>query len=440
MIRRFDSLATRTAVVAVVGIVAVHLASLWTYQHAMERERHVAHTARLAEQLASVKRALVLVPPAERENVAHDLSGGAIDAHWSLDPIAAPGRPLRPAEQSLMDEVHALLPELAPDDVLIGAGADPHLAVASLRLPDGSWANVRLFASPPQVDAGHGSVLSTSLMALGVLLISLAISAWLTRPLRAMAGAVARARADRPLAPLPETGPREVRELAHAFNGMQARIADLIRRRTQALAAVSHDLRTPMTRLRFHAEDVADRALRDALVADISEMEQMVEATLSYLRGESADEPARPIDLVALLDTIVNDAHDQGRDVTLDAPATLVVAGRLIALKRALTNLVQNALAYGGCARLELRQEGADAVLTIRDEGPGIPEDQLAAVMEPFVRLESSRSRATGGVGLGLTIAQAAVRSHGGTLTLANRPRGGLEVRVVLPKGRVETN
>lgn len=440
MIRRLDSLAARTAVVAVLGIVAVHAVSLWTYQHAIERERHAAHTARLAEQLVTVKRALAFVPPAERESVAHDLSGGAIDAHWSLDPIAAPNRTSRPADKSLADEVHALMPELAPGDVVIGAGVDPHLALASLRLPDGSWANVRLFASPPQVDDGHGSVLSTSLMAFGVLLISLAIAAWLTRPLRAMATTVARAQPDGPFSPLAEEGPREVRELAHAFNGMQARIADLIGRRTQALAAVSHDLRTPMTRLRFRAEDVADPALRNALVADIAEMEQMVEATLSYLRGEAEDEPARPMDLVPMLETIVNDARDQGRDASLEAPDSLVVTGRLIALKRAVTNLVENALAYGGDAHLTLTEENAKAVLTVCDKGPGIPDDQLSAVMEPFVRLDSSRSRATGGVGLGLTIAQAAVASHGGTLVLANRPEGGLCATLTLPKGTAETN
>lgn len=440
MIRRLDSLAARTAVVAVLGIVGVHLVSLWTYQHAMERERHAIHTMRLAEQLVAVKRALALVPPAERERVAHDLSGGAIDAHWSIEPIAAPDRDVRPADQDLAAEVRALVPELAPSDVVIGAGADPHLALASLRLPDSSWANVRLFASLPQVDDGHGSVLSTSLMAFGVLLISLAIAAWLTRPLRAMAAAVAQTRPDAAFAPLPEAGPKEVRELAHAFNGMQSRISDLIGRRTAALAAVSHDLRTPMTRLRFRLEDVADPALREAMAADIAEMEQMVEATLSYLSGEAEDEPLRPVDLVPLLETIVNDARDLGREARLDAPQSLVMPARLVALRRAVTNLVENALAYGGCADVCLREEDGRVILVVADTGPGIPPDQLDSALEPFVRLESSRNRATGGVGLGLAIAQAAVRSHGGALVLANRPGGGLAATITLPKGAAETN
>lgn len=435
MIRPFDTLAARTAVVAVLGIVAVHLVSLWTYRQAIDRERHDAYASRLAGQVVAVKRALALVPAAERESVAHDLSGGAVDAHWSREPMAAPDPAGTAAEEGLAAQMRALMPELGAADVVVGAGSDPHLALASLRLPDGSWANVRLFASEPPAAQGHGSVLSTSLMALGVLLISLAIATWVTRPLRAMAAAVARARPDATFAPLSEQGPREVRDLAHAFNGMQARIADLIGRRTRALAAVSHDLRTPMTRLRFRLEEVGDPALREALAADVGEMEQMVEATLSYLRGGAEDEPARPMDLVAMLETIVNDARDRGLEASLEAPDSLVVSGRLLSLKRAVTNLVENALAYGGCAQVRLVREGETVVFTIADRGPGIPADQLETVLEPFVRLEGSRSRATGGVGLGLAIAEAAVRGQGGSLVLANRPEGGLEARVVLPGG-----
>ncbi|QRG04781.1 two-component sensor histidine kinase [Xanthobacter dioxanivorans] len=452
MIRVLDSLAARTAVVAVLGIVVVHLASLWTYEHAIESERHAVHATRLADQLVVMKRTLALVPPAEREGVAHDLSGGALDAHWSREQITArgPGAPAAseagraadapppqaPATNALAAELRTLAPELGASDVVVGAGADPHLAVVGLRLPDGSWLNVRLFATAPPPAGGHGSVLSTSLMAAGVLLLSLAISVWLTRPLRAMAKRVAGTAPDAPLAPLPETGPREVRELAHAFNGMQARIADLIARRTRALAAVSHDLRTPMTRLRFRLEEIPEPDLRAAMAADIGEMEQMVEATLSYLRGDAEAEPVRALDLVPLLTTLVDDARDRGLSATLEAPATLVVPGRLVALKRAISNLLDNALAYGGAARLSLSEADGWAVLTVADDGPGIPEEQLAAVLEPFVRLEASRSRATGGVGLGLTIADAAIRAHGGTLSLANRPQGGLTVTVRLPRTR----
>lgn len=440
LIRASDSLAVRTAVVAVLGIVVVHLLSLWTYEHAMERERHEAHAIRLADQIVAFRRSLAAAPPESREDVAHELSGGAIDAHWSREAMAAPGSHAVEGWQRLVDDVRTLAPDLGPQDVLVGAGTDPHLSLVAVRLPDGSWLNARLFASVPQAAGAHGSVLSTTLMASGVLLLSLAIAAWLTRPLRAMARTVAALPPDAARVHLPETGPKEVRELAHAFNGMQARIAGLVERRTQALAAVSHDLRTPMTRLRFRLEDVSDPALRDAIAGDVAEMEQMVEATLSYLRGEASEEPVRPLDLVALVETIVDDARDRGLRADLSAPPRLVVAGRLVSLKRMVGNLVENALAYGGSAHVSIMDEETDAVLTVRDEGPGIPEDQLAAVLEPFVRLEASRSRATGGVGLGLTIASAVAEAHGGTLTLENGVGGGLVVTVRLPKVQPETN
>jgi len=440
LIRASDSLAVRTAVVAVLGIVVVHVLSLWTYEHAMERERHAAHAIRLADQIVALRRSLMAAAAEKREDVAHDLSGGAIDAHWSREAMAAPGARAAERWQRLADDVRTLAPDLRPQDVLVGAGTDPHLSLVAVRLPDGSWLNARLFASVPQAAGAHGSVLSTTLMASGVLLLSLAIAAWLTRPLRAMARTVATLPPAAPLVRLPESGPKEVRELAHAFNGMQARIADLMERRTRALAAVSHDLRTPMTRLRFRMEDVGDPILREAMTADVAEMEQMVDATLSYLRGEASEEAVRPLDLVALVETLVDNARDRGLAADLSAPPRLVVAGRLVSLKRMVSNLLENALLYGGAAHVVLAEEGGEAVLTVRDEGPGIPEAQLTAVLEPFVRLESSRSRSTGGVGLGLPIARAVAEAHGGALSLVNGVGGGLVATVRLPKLQAETN
>ncbi|MFG1404290.1 ATP-binding protein [Xanthobacter sediminis] len=434
MIRALDSLAVRTAVVAVLGIVVVHVLSLWTYEHAMESERHAAHAMRLADQLTSLRRTLAAAPPERREEVAHELSGGAIDAHWSRQVMAVAGPGAAGSQTRLAEELRALAPDIGPADIVVGSGSDPHLSLIALRLPDGSWLNTSLFFSAPTAGGAHGSLLSTSLMAAGVLLLSLAIAAWLTRPLRAMARAVAALPPDAPATRLPENGPREVRELAHAFNGMQARIAQLVERRTQALAAVSHDLRTPMTRLAFRLEDVPDPTLRAAMAADVAEMEQMVEATLSYLRGETAAEPVRAFDLVALAETIVDDARDRGRPADLSAPPRLVIEGRRLGLKRAVSNLLENALAYGGAAHVTIAEAGAEAIVTVRDDGPGIPEDQLATVLEPFVRLEESRSRATGGVGLGLTIAHGAVVAHGGTLTLANGEGGGLVATISLPR------
>jgi signal transduction histidine kinase len=270
-------------------------------------------------------------------------------------------------------------------------------------------------------------------MAIGVVLLSLLVAQWLTRPLRNMAEAVTALSPDKPESEVPEYGPREVRQLAVAFNEMRRRIVDLISRRTRSLAAVSHDLRTPLTRLKLRVNDVANPELQNAMSADIGEMEQMIDATLSYLRGDDASEPQRSLDLGALLQTIVDDAKDAGYDAVLVSRGQVVVQARHIALKRALSNLVANALKFGTRVIVSIVAVGDDVRITIDDNGPGIPEHKLAVAVEPFVRLEESRNSETGGVGLGLTIAKTNVEADGGTLTLRNHPEGGLSAIVCLP-------
>jgi signal transduction histidine kinase len=248
-----------------------------------------------------------------------------------------------------------------------------------------------------------------------------------------MSEVVTTLRADDVETRVPEDGPREVRELAVAFNGLRKRLGDLVTRRTRSLAAVSHDLRTPLTRLRLRLADVPSAELQRAMAADIDEMEQMIQATLSYLKGDETSEPKRPIDLVALVETLVDGARDQGRDAKLSAPAHLVVEARLVGLKRALGNLVGNALRFGTTVAVSVEARDGSAIVFIDDNGPGIPADKLDAVLEPFVRLEESRNTETGGVGLGLTIASSIVEANGGSLRLSNRSEGGLRAEVRLP-------
>ena len=231
---------------------------------------------------------------------------------------------------------------------------------------------------------------------------------------------------------VPEDGPRELRELGRAFNGLQGRIKRLIDERTRTLAAMSHDLRTPLTRLKLRLEDV-EPATAKAMAADIEELEQICDATLAYLRGEKSGEDARAIDLAALLETIASDAADRGLDVSVSGPRSLAVFGRRLGLKRAFANIVQNALKYGVRAQISMVAVAERAQVQIDDDGPGIPDDKLAAVLEPFVRLDDSRSRETGGAGLGLAIAKANIEADGGTLSLSNRPQGGLRVIATLP-------
>lgn len=439
--RRFDSLALRTTLVVLIGIGLVHIASLWTYQHSLTRELDLANEARLAEQLLAIKRAVMRVPEREREAVAHEMSGGPIEAHWSRTEHAVGGGPGSTAWEALGRRLRNLAPEIAADGLIIGANRrvvdDPHLALISIRLPDQSWINVSLVAWNLRVPAGHGTLLSTTLMAFGAILVSVLLVRWLTRPLTGFAAASKELYRSKGAVVVPEDGPREVRALAVAFNDMQRRIGRLIDDRTQALAAVSHDLKTPITRLRFRLEEIADPDARAAIAADLDEMERMLDQTLAYLRGDRADEELKSIDVVAILETIVDDASDRGHAVTLTGADHVSIPGRRLALKRAFGNLIDNALKYGHEARIAVEDQSETVVVSIRDQGPGIAPEDVERALAPFVRLEPSRNQETGGFGLGLTIAQAIIEGHGGQLTLANHTAGGLVVFVRLPKKQI---
>ncbi len=433
-----DSLAARTIVVVLLGIGVVHLVSLWTYQHSLSQEAELSNEARLADRLLTIKRAVMRVPFDEREAVAHDLSGGPIEAHWSRTEHAVPGGPGAQSWAGLGARLRELAPELASDGLIIGANRkvadDPHLALISMKLPDETWVNVSLVSWSPRAPPNHGALLSTSLMALGAVIISILLVRWLTKPLSAFADAAGRFYRSTEAAPMPEEGPREVRALASAFNEMQRRITRLIDDRTQALAAVSHDLKTPITRLRFRIDDIPDAATRTAAEADLADMERMIDQTLAYLRGDRADEDVKPVDLVAILETMTDDLADAGRPVSLSGVDSAVLPGRRLALKRAFGNLVDNALKYGTSARIAVRDLGPAIEVEICDEGPGIAPADRDRALAPFVRLEPSRNRDTGGFGLGLPIALAIIQGHGGSLRLSNGERGGLLVCVNLPK------
>lgn len=430
--RILDSLAARLVLVSLLGITLVHVASLYTYERALEDELTQAGDRQLAERIVAIKQAVMAVPPPQREALAHDLSSGPVEAHWNPKRGAAPGGDVGPEWRNLPAQLGKLAIDLQPSDIVLGAGPDPHMALLSIRFPDDSWLNVNLFTARAR-HSGHGTLASTTMMALGVVLLSLLLARSLTRPLRRMSEVVTTLRADDVEARVPEDGPREVRELAVAFNGLRKRLGDLVTRRTRSLAAVSHDLRTPLTRLRLRLADVPSAELQRAMAADIDEMEQMIQATLSYLKGDETSEPKRPIDLVALVETLVDGARDLGRDAKLSAPAHLVVEARLVGLKRALGNLVGNALRFGTTVAVSVEARDGSAIVFIDDNGPGIPADKLDAVLEPFVRLEESRNTETGGVGLGLTIASSIVEANGGSLRLSNRSEGGMRAEVRLP-------
>lgn len=270
-----------------------------------------------------------------------------------------------------------------------------------------------------------------------VTLVVLALVLWAAqhtaRPLARFAEAADRFGRDVGAPPLPEGGSREVRRATRAFNRMQQRLRRYVDDRTMMLAAISHDLRTVLTRLQLRAEFIDDSEQRTKTAADLDEMQAMLESSLTFARDETVEEARTNVDLAALLQSISDSRADAGQAVTYAGPDRLPFEGRPVALRRALANLIDNAVRYGGEAEVSLAKEGSEAVVTVADRGPGIPDELFERVFAPFYRIETSRSRKTGGMGLGLSTARTVIRSHGGDIRFMHREGGGLVVWVGLP-------
>jgi len=363
-------------------------------------------------------------------------------------------RPL-PAEPPPLDPVELLLEPFAEEpwtdplpwedplplfeprwfDALRLLGRARHALLVSVPVGDGLRLNAVLaFERLPTLFALHGALL-TAAAGIAVAAVAWFALSGLTRPLAALARAADDLGRGRPVPRLPERGPEEVRTLVRAFNRMHERLERLLRDRAQVLAAIGHDLKTPLTGLRLRAEFVEDEDTRNRILAAVEEIRATVEAALAFLRAEHADEPVRPVDVGALVASVVDDLAERGDPAEATVPAEpVVVPMRAGAVRRALRNLVENAIRYGHRARVRIESEAGEVRIHVDDDGPGIPEARMEAVFEPFVRLETSRSRTTGGSGLGLAIARTVARAHGGDVRLANRPGGGLRATLILPR------
>ena len=308
---------------------------------------------------------------------------------------------------------------------------------ASVPLADGRWLNAQTALPAPPRSWAWFPLLSTGLMALAILIIVILSVRRITRPLRALSTAAEQLGRGESLPPLAESGPEEVRRTTQAFNAMQQRLTRFVQDRTRMLAAIGHDLRTPITSLRLRAEFVEDPETRQKILDTLDEMTRMTEAAIRFARDDAAAEATRRVDLTALIQSLVDDLADQGHDATFTpaggAPEKLDYSCRPTALRRVLQNLIDNALRYAGHARVSLAVTADQILITVDDSGPGIPEEKLEQVFEPFVRLEESRSQDTGGVGLGLAIARSIAHAHGGELCLENRREGGLRATLSLP-------
>lgn len=306
--------------------------------------------------------------------------------------------------------------------------------IVQAQLKDGSWVWFERRIPRERFDWPMQMLLTLLILLAGVITLSLVAVRWIVRPLERLREAADALGKDIHRPPLPETGPVEVAETSRAFNTMQRRIARFVEDRARMLAAVSHDLRTPLTRIRLRADLLDDEELGNKIRRDLDDMQTMVEATLDFMRGTASREETRSLDLMALLESLSDDAQESGARVRLRGQVQTPYQGRPVALKRCIGNLLDNAVRYGGEADIEVTDSATAVTVTIADRGPGIPTDSLERVFEPFWRLESSRARDSGGTGLGLGIARNIARAHGGDLLLRNRKEGGLCAELTLPR------
>lgn len=445
------TLAGRTALVLVVGLMSVQ--GLGLTIHAFDRiELQRAAEARyISNRIIGLWRVLATAPPERRIALLAEAEfPPEVTATLESTPRAKPDMPPVAPGHARLFRLEGPPPivarRLRPADVVSGMAGPSHIVI-SLRFADPPWAppawlNLSMRVPAPRPWHSDRFLFAFAAMSVTALLLILWAVRRLTRPVADLAAAAERLGRDVNAPALPENGPREVAQAAAAFNGMASNIRRFVADRTQMLAAISHDLRTPITRLRLRAEFMDDEDQQRRMLADLAEMEAMIASTLAFARDDAAAEPASPLDLASLARTVLDEASDANPDMAerihYEGPEHFVMPLRPLAMKRALGNLVANALKYGDAARLTLEPRGGGACLVLEDDGPGIPDHSHEKVFQPFQRIEGSRNRETGGTGLGLTIARSIFRAHGGEVTLHNRPasgedQGGLRVVMVLP-------
>lgn len=453
------SMAGQTIVVLLVGLTLSHVFSMAIYSADRSEVLTLAGGRHIAHRIASITRLLDETPQDWRAKILH-----ATDSP-SLGVTVTPVSQLVEGQDkgifaSLLGKVLRRLTGISgdrqinvqliePDDTVLQQGTmqASHFAVghmlhgdlhgrllrASVQLKDGQWVNFSTIVSEDNPLWSSRAFFSMLLMAVGVVLLSLWVIQRVTKPLNLFAAASERLGKDVHAPALSEGGPLEIRQAAHAFNEMQQRLQRFIENRTQMLAAISHDLRTPITLLRLRAEYAGEGEDKERMLATLDEMEAMISSTLSFAREDTEKEETQQVDLEALIRSICDDMADTGRPVTTDETNQVTYDCRPVAMRRAIVNVIENAIKYGDAATVSLHRTGEAIEIAVVDNGPGIPEEEFEQVFTPFYRIERSRNRETGGVGLGLSVARTIVNGHGGDVVLSNRDGGGLRVSIVLP-------
>lgn len=471
------SLFGQTLAILMAGLVFSHAVGAWFYDSDREQAIRAVGGLAAAQRIANLIQLIDEAPDDWRPRLVSALSGRMFRIGLSsVQPVLPPPEERAAISETVRAYIAGQLPDAFQDRLhvavaehdaplqdrfrpspkdwrpMMGRGAPPppewdgrpippphHLMRgwraldAAILLSDGQWLSFSTALPEGGPEMSPRFLRSMGIMGLIVLVVSIWAVRRLTRPLAVLADAAERLGRDVNAPPLAVSGSAEMRRAAQAFNQMQEQLKRLIENRTLMLSAISHDLRTPLTLLRLRAEGVEPPEERDRMLDTIAEMNAMLEAGLSLARDEGENETRRTVDLAALLTSLADDMADAGLPVTLGPVSTATCSCRPQSLRRALSNLIGNAIAYGGSATASLTIKGRTAAFIIEDNGPGIPEAELSRVTQPFYRLEGSRNRDTGGMGLGLAITQAIVQSHGGELRLENRAGGGLRASILLP-------
>jgi signal transduction histidine kinase len=438
------SLASRTLLTLLVGLILVQAAGLTIHAlDRMELQRN-AELRNIGVRAMNIYKSVVSTARPERAVALTEMELGP-----GVTGRLANGPPLAPelAPPFVAGQIRASIPlvQLRPPNrpVEIDIRGTPEQGITMGfefpdKAPDAGWLLLHMPVPPPRPWHSPNFLLAFGLMTAAAGALSFWAVRRLTGPVSTLAEAAERLGRDVNAPPLPEEGPLEVVRAAVAFNTMAARIRRFVQDRTFLLTAIGHDLRTPITRLKLRAEFIEDDEQRAKFMADLDELNMMVSATLVFGRDTADTEPAVSLDLGSLLRTVLDEAADARPEAAerLDFHGghSVTVTGRPVALKRVFANLVGNAIKYGGAARIRLNPPAdGQVVVTVEDDGPGLPPDQLERIFEPFYRLEDSRNRETGGTGLGLPIARNILRAHGGDVVLANQAGGGARAVVTLP-------
>jgi signal transduction histidine kinase len=430
-----SSLFARMALILLAGLLTAQLASLWLQWGERATVVSQARGQNFADRIVEAVRVLEDTDPPRRGGALSALQYGDMRVALIADDQVSHNAP-RGAIQAMISARIGSEREIRPVGEMGGMGMQRGNPMRSfdVRLRDGQWVRFNA-AREADAPALSNDLIIRLLITLSIVTVVVMIAVrQATKPLQQLARAADTLGRDLDAPPLAEEGPTETRRAAQAFNRMQERIKRLVDERARALAAVSHDLRTPLTRLRLRAELVDDEKLRNQMATDLDAMAAMIEATLGYLRGLQDSEVARPIDINALLASMAEDALVLGRMISIEGQALTPYTGRLSALRRALQNLIDNAIKYGSRAHIRIVDNGTELRIIVEDEGPGIPPAELARVTEPYYRPDASRNSETGGVGLGLSIVKDIALMHGGELLLEIRPGGGLCVTLTLPR------